>query len=167
MFEPEFQKDAEQSRSRAILWVGAAATLVLIALVVILVWSRPENRPVLPNVLRAGAPEYDSYRDKVELEVIEKITHPNLIGMFQLEVRAKIHNRGDRTLTGVEVIGKMFDLSDKVIAQNTSVPIPRIRTQPLKPGESMDFSVKVDSPSKVTEDDIKDITIELHGLQFQ
>jgi hypothetical protein len=167
MFEPEIDHDAEKARSRPILWICAAAALVLIILFIMLARSKPDNRYPLPNVVRAGAPEFDAYKDKVEFEVVDKITHPNMIGMFQLEVRAKLHNRGDRDLTGVEVLGKMLDMNDKTIAQNLSIPIPRVRPQPLKPGESMAFSVKVDAPSKITEDEVKDIVIELRGLQFR
>ena len=93
--------------------------------------------------------------------------HPNMIGMLQLEVRARLHNRGDRPMTGVEIQGKMFDMEDKIIAQNTSIPIPRVRQEPLKPGESMRISVKVDAPGKISEGEIKDIVIELRGLRFQ
>lgn len=166
MFEPEIDKNIEQARSRAIIWVGAVAVLLMTALVVMLAGTKSENRSSVENVLRAGSPEFDSYRDKVELEVVDKIVHPNMIGMFQLEVRARMHNRGDRALTAVEILGKMFDLSDKVIAQNISVPIPRVRREALKPGESFAFSVKVDAPRKTRESDVKDITIELRGLRF-
>jgi len=167
MFENENLKDIEQARSRALLVVGAVGALVLTALIVMLARTKPESVTVTENMVRAGAPEFDSYKDKVELEVIEKVVHPNMIGMLQLEVRAKLHNRGDRALTAVEIHGKMFDLEDKTIAQNNSIPIPRVRREPLKPGESMNISVKVDAPAKVSEAEIKDIVIELRGLRFQ
>jgi hypothetical protein len=103
----------------------------------------------------------------VEVDPEGKMVYPNMIGMWQLEARAKVTNRGDRELTGVEVIGKMFDLEDKVIAQAIRLPIPRSRKDPLKPGESMNIVLKVDAPQKITEDEVKDITIELRGLRFQ
>ena len=167
MFEPEIEKETEQARSRAILWVGAAAALLITALIVMLASTKPENRSRVENIVRAGTPEFDLYKDKVELEVIEKLARPNMIGMFQLEVRARMNNRGDRALTAVEVLGKMIDLSDKIISQNISIPIPRVRSEALKPGESFLFSVKVDAPGKITENDVKDITIELRGLRFE
>lgn len=167
MMEPESDKSTEQARSRAILWVGAAAALLLTALIVLLARSRPENKPVLENVVRAGNPEFDRYKPKIELEVVDKITHPNMIGMFQLEVRARLTNRGDRTLTGIEVIGRMLDMNEKVISQAVSLPVPRSRSEPLNPGESVSFSVKVDAPGKMTEDEIKDVAIEVLGLRFK
>lgn len=167
MFENENFKDVEQARSRALLVVGAIGALVLTALIVMLARTKPESVSLAENMVRTGAPEFESYKDKVELEVIEKVVHPNMIGMLQLEVRAKLHNRGDRVMTGVEILGKMFDLGDKIIARNVSIPIPRVRKEPLKPGESRRISVKVDAPGRVSEAEIKDITIELQGLRFQ
>jgi hypothetical protein len=61
----------------------------------------------------------------------------------------------------------MLDLSDQVVSQNVSQPIPRLRRDPLAPGESMRISVKVDAPQKVSEADVKDVTLELKGLRFQ
>jgi hypothetical protein len=39
--------------------------------------------------------------------------------------------------------------------------------RPLKPGESYDISIGVDAPPKVTEAEVKNITIELRGLRFR
>ncbi len=167
MFEHEIEKDTEQPRSRAILWVGAVAALLITVLVIMVVRTRTQHKAELDSFIRSGSAEFEAYKNKVELEVTDKIVHPNMVGMFQLEVRARMHNRGDRALAAVEVLGKMLDLSDKIIATNISKPIPRIRTEPLKPGESFLFSVKVDAPGKVSENDVKDITIELQGLRFK
>lgn len=167
MFEEKSEKTTERARSRAILWAGAALALALTALVVLLARSRPQNQPVIENLQRAGAAEFDRYREKVEIELIAKIVHPNMIGMAQYEIKARLHNRGDRTLTGVELVGKMFDMQDKMITESVSLPIPRARTEPLKPGESMPVSVKIDGPPKITEAEIKDLAIELRGLRFE
>jgi hypothetical protein len=172
MFENESESDKslEKSSSRIFLW-GLVGSGALVALISILIYSFSDrqDRPILERVVRAGTPEFDNYKDKIVFEVglDDKITHPNMIGMFQIEIRAKMHNRGDRTLTGVELLAKMLDLNDKVISSSIGTPIPRIRQQPLKPGESFSVSLKVDAPAKITEDEVKDITIELRGLQFE
>ena len=168
MFEEnESEKTIEQKRSHVILWMGAATALVLTAILLLLVKSKPQNTPVIENIARTGAVDFDAYKPKVEIEVVDKIVHPNMIGMAQYEIKARLHNRGERTLTGVELIGKMFGLDDSLIKAAISLPIPRARTEPLKPGESMLVSVKIDAPPKVTEDMIKDLTVELQGLRFQ
>lgn len=167
MFEPEPEQTIEQKRSRVVLWMGVAAAVLITALIVMLARSRPQNEPVIENVLRAGAAEFDAYKDKVAIEMIETIVHPNMVGMAQHDIRAKLHNRGDRTLTGIEVFGKMLGMDDQPVAEGRSHPIPRTRQEPLKPGESMNFTLKIDRPGKITEDMVKDHALELRGLRFQ
>jgi hypothetical protein len=178
MFDPETEKAIEQRRSRLIMGLGAIGALILAGLVVFFTRSSQppspqtaaplgEPQPKLENAVRAGAPEFDNYKSKVALEDEETFAAQNLVGMTQFTVRAKLTNRGDRALTGVEIIGRVYNLEDKVVAQNTSVPIPRARSQPLQPGESMPILVKVDTPSKIREDDVKQVKIELQGLRFQ
>lgn len=165
--ETETEKSVERSRSRAILWLGTAAVLVLTAIIVLFAKSRPHESAMLEDAARVGTADFDAYKDKVEVEITDKYVYDNMIGMFQIDIRAKIHNRGDKPVTGLEVIGKMFDLEDKVIAQRVSIPIPRARQEPLKPGESMPLSVKVDAPAKITENDIKDVKIEVQALRLK
>ena len=167
MFQPEPEQTIEQKRSRIVLWMGVAAAVLIVAVIVLLMRARPQNEPVIENALRAGAAEFNVYKDKVEIEMIETIVHPNMVGMAQHDIRTKIHNRGDRTLTGIEVLGKMIDLEDKSIKEEIRYPIPRTRQEPLKPGESMNFNLKVDRPGKITEDMVKDHAIELRGLRFE
>jgi hypothetical protein len=159
----------EQNRSRGLLVVGAIAAFMLAILIIALVITKSTGDREAENMARAGSPEFDAYKDKVTVEVDPegKMVYPNMIGMWQLEARATLTNRGDRELTGVEVIGKMLDLEDKVIAQAVRLPIPRVRKDPLKPGQSINIVLKVDAPQKITEADVKDITIELRGLRFQ
>jgi hypothetical protein len=159
----------EQDRSRGLLVVGAIAAFMLAILIIALVMTKSTGDREVEKMARAGSPEFDAYKNKVTVEVDPegKMVYPNMIGMWQLEARATLTNRGDRELTGVEVVGKMLDFEDKVIAQAVKLPIPRIQKGPLKPGQSMNIVLKVDAPQKITEAEVKDITIELRGLQFQ
>ena len=171
MFEPdETEKATAQRRARAILLIGAVGALVLAVLVILVRQAFHTSAPAstgLEGAVRAGAADFDSYRERVVFEDKEIIVHPNMIGMAQFEVRAKMTNRGDKAISGLEILGKMVDLRDQVVAQNVSLPIPRLRREPLAPGESMRISVKVDAPQKVSEADVKDVTVELKGLRFQ
>lgn len=168
MFENrEPQPSEEQKKSRKILWIGWILAVLFVAIVVLFAKSKPQEANVLEGALTTGNAEFEAYKNNVEIEATDKIVHPNMIGMFQLEVRANLHNRGDRPITGIEVVGKMLDMEDKNIASRLSTPIPGLRKEPLKPGESMRISVKVDAPAKITEDDVKDVTIELKSLKFQ
>jgi hypothetical protein len=159
----------ERNSSRPLLAVGAIAGLMLAILIIALALARSASDKEIENIVRAGSPEFDAYKDKVVLEIDpeRKMVHPNMIGMWQLVAEATLSNRGDRELTGVEVIGKMIGLEGNVLAHTITRPIPRSRNEPLKPGESMTFKVKVDAPAKVTEFEVKDILVELSGLRFR
>jgi hypothetical protein len=159
----------EQDRSRGLLVVGVIAALMLAILITALAITKSSTDREVENMARAGSPEFDAYKDKVTVEVDPegKMVYPNMIGMWQLQAKAKLSNLGDRELLSVEVIGKMIDHEDKVIAHAIKLPIPRVQPGPLKPGESTNIWVKVDAPQKVTEDEVKDITIELRGLRFR
>ncbi|MGE0103883.1 MAG: hypothetical protein AB7H86_15555 [Blastocatellales bacterium] len=156
----------EKQARRSIILIAAIALIVVAVLVLIVTRSRPQYQQMLQNVSRAGSAEFDGYRDKVGLEIIEKIEHPNMVGMSQYEVQARLTNNGDRTITGIELAGKIQGLDDQIIKESISLPIPRLRSEPLKPGESMKVAVKIDRPGNVSDADVKDLLIELRGLSF-
>jgi hypothetical protein len=167
MFEPDIELKNDKNPIRPYIWIGGVAVLLIVALIWIVAHLNPENRPnTLDNVARAGTADFDAYKNKLEFEYIDKMVYPSMMGLWQLQVRARMHNRGDRPVTGVEVVGKMLDMNDQILAEAITVPIPRIRKEPLKPGESLEFSVKVDAPGKVSEADVKDIVVEVRGLRF-
>lgn len=156
----------EKQARRSIILIAVIALIVVAVLVLIVTRSRPQYQQMLQNVSRAGSAEFDGYRDKVGLEIIEKIEHPNMVGMSQYEIQARLTNNGDRTITGIELAGKIQGLDDQIIKESISLPIPRLRSEPLKPGESMKVAVKIDRPGNVSDADVKDLLIELRGLSF-
>jgi hypothetical protein len=97
----------------------------------------------------------------------EVLAQGNMVGMVQFTIQAEISNNSDRTLTGVEVVALVYDLQDKEIARKVSKPIPNQNPEPLRPGQTRRFSIKIDPPGKYTENDVKQVKVELHGLQFQ
>ncbi len=170
MFENrEPEQTEEQKKSRKILWIGWVAAVLFVAIIVLFAKTKPQETLTLEGAVSAGNAEFEAYKSKIEIEITpeDKNTYDNMMGMFQIDVRAKIHNRGDRAITGMEVVGKMFDMDDKTISERSSTPIPRLRKEPLKPGESMRVGVKIDAPAKITEAEVKDVTIELKSLKFQ
>lgn len=171
MFESQTNaQEAPPNRMRAI---GIIAGIGLLVLVVVVWLADQALRPPqvstagLEGAVRAGEADFDAYREKMVFEEKEIIVHPNMLGLLQFEVRARMTNQGDRAFSGIELRGKILDLDDKVIAQNVSQPVPRLRREPLAPGESMRISVKIDAPAKASENDVKDVTVELNGLRFQ
>jgi hypothetical protein len=156
-----------QERRRRLLIIGALAAIGLGIMVALFAGSQESKSSDIEGIQRTGTNDFDGYRDKVQIEMIETIVHPNLIGMAQHEVRARLTNLGDRTLTAVEVHGRMLGLDDSTVAETTGYPIPRANSQPLAPGKSLDFSIKIDRPGNVGEELVKDHALELRGVRWQ
>lgn len=181
MFEAETEQMVEQRRSRRRMVLGGIGALALA--IVILVLARgirpapslttnerlpggPQTR--LENAVRPGTPEFEAYKSKITLEDHDKLVYPNLSGMTQLVVNARLTNRGDRTITGIELSLRAMSYADpgKTLALNYSLPVPRKRSQ-LPPGEAMPVTMKVDLPSNRSEGEVSDLVPEITGLRFQ
>lgn len=181
MFETETEQMVEQRRSRLFLVLGGVGALTLAIVIVVLSKSTHPASPLveskrlpggtqikLEGALRPGNPEFDDYKNKFTIEETEIYAAQNMVGMTAFTINSRITNRGDRTISGFELTAKALGLDGQtVIAQNTSSPIPIIRTAPLKPGEAVRITMKLDAPSTITEGDISNIVPELSGLIFQ
>jgi hypothetical protein len=182
MFETETEQMTEQRRSRMLMILGGAGALALAMIIIFLArGARPANVPAatgaalpggpqmrLENAARAGTAEFDMYKAKLTLEDFDKIGASNAMGMTQLALRARLTNRGDRTLNGVEIALRAMSLNEegKVLALNYGSPIPNKQSE-LKPGESLPITIKVDLPSTISEGDVADIVPEITGLRFR
>ena len=162
---PMVENDRRERRRRLISF-GALTAVVIGILVALVSGSQQSADSDIQGMQRAGAGEFDAYREKVKLELVETIVHPNLIGMAQHEVRGILTNLGERPITAVEVKGRMIGLDESVVAGSTAYPIPRSTRQPLSPGNSVGISIKIDRPGNVGEERVKDHSLDLTGLRF-
>jgi hypothetical protein len=182
MFDSETPQMIEERRSRTYLILGGIGALALAITIVVLAskFRQPPSVPAasalpggqqfrLADAQRKGNPEFNQYQAKLTIEDIEKHAAQNVVGMTQMILLGKLTNKGDRALSGLELEVKAMSYAEpgKVLAINTSAPIPRLRKEPLKPGESMRITMKLDLPSTITEDDVSDIVPEVSALIFQ
>lgn len=166
MLENDRNESDLRERRRLLIGLTAIAT-VIVSLLILLFVGLEERKPTgVEGILGAGNAEFDAYREKVQVEMLETIVHPNLIGMAQHEVRGQITNNGDRRLTAIEIHGRMIGLDEGTVAEASGYPIPRSRETALTPGESFSFSIKIDRPGNVKEESVKDHSLELRGLRF-
>jgi len=156
----------KRSRTRIMLALTAIAGAALLLMVGLLMATQPSSSKAIEGIQREGAGEFDGYRSQITLEMVETIVHPNLVGMAQHEVRGVITNQGQRPITAMEIRARMIGLEDQTIVEATGYPIPRSRTKPLAPGEEYSFSLKLDRPGNVSEDLVKDHSLELRGVRF-
>jgi hypothetical protein len=174
MQDPENFEDADiavaekKQRTRTILFIGAMALLAMVIALLLATAMRPRvENPNLEGAVRAGNQDFEAYKKQLVIDEPEKMVAPNLMGMLQFTLRTRIHNRGTRTLNGIEIATRVYDLEDKVISEKVAHPVPRIRSASLQPGESMAIRFQIDAPAKYKEADIKDVRLELRGLRFE
>jgi hypothetical protein len=168
MFESQAEKDKQQRRSRLLLGIGVIAALFVIgAFLLFSTMKQQAEVPTLADAVRAGNQDFEGYKSKVLLDKQEVLAQQNAMEMVMFTIQAELANHGDRTLTGVEIEAKVYDLQDKLIANRVGQPIPRQHPDPLKPGEATRVAIKLDVPQKYKEADVKEVKVELHGLRFE
>lgn len=169
MFDEEkvAAEEAEKRSRRRTLWaLSAIAGAALLLLIGLLMATQPSSSVAIEGIQREGTGEFDQSRSQITIEMVETIVHPNLLGMAQHEVRGVISNQGQRSITAVEVRARMIGLEDQTIVETFGYPIPRARSKPLSPGEQFPFSLKLDRPGNVSEDLVKDHSLEIRGVRF-
>ncbi|MBI3951776.1 MAG: hypothetical protein HY314_15110 [Acidobacteria bacterium] len=166
MFESPLESEAKASRSRSVMIVAITAA-VFVAIIAAALYVGHQRRSQVgtdSEPYRAGSPEFESYKSSIEIEQQEHQGSENMLGQVIVVARAILRNRGDRTLSLVEVRAVVYDGVAKEIADRTARPIPKVRPQ-LGPGESMLVQVNVDDVPAGTNPVAA--VVQLHGLRFK
>jgi hypothetical protein len=166
MFESPIESETKTSRSRStkIVGVTAAVFVVIIGGAIYLNHQRASETQIESEPYRAGSAEFDAYLPFIDIEQQEPQGSENMLGQVIVVARAILHNRGQQTLTQIEVRAVVYDAASNKIGQRVARPVPRVRSQ-LGPGESMLVQVNVDSLAAGA--DPAAATVLLQGLRFQ
>ncbi len=124
----------------------------------------PAPQAGLPGASHAGEPVFEKYHTLVQLADKKYFTAANLLGQTQAMARGKILNMSDKTVTGVELRGKVIGKQDKVLATALAAPVPR-KIPSIPPKGTVEFNVTIDGIPRGEE--IMDITVEIEGLMVQ
>ncbi|HZS44302.1 MAG TPA: hypothetical protein VFC63_04320 [Blastocatellia bacterium] len=158
-------------------------TLLLVLLVAVLSLMagscRPKQVPTrLENALRPGNKEYDDYVGKGQLQAVvdHKLRSETALKTTQLSLTGTIANSGNRTVTGIELHGYTVDMEGKPMVDSKGKPInqqvyvwmpTQNRPGPMRAGTSLPFQLIVTTlPTKVVDDQIGDVRIEISGVTF-
>jgi flagellar basal body-associated protein FliL len=146
MFESPLEADAKTSRSRSIMIVAitAAVFIAIIAGVFYVNHHKQSGARVESEPYRPGSPPFDSYAKFIDIEQQEPQGSENMLRQVIVVARAILQNRGDKTLTQIEVRAVVYDQAGNAVADRKALPVPKVRSQ-LGPGESMLVQVNVDS----------------------
>ncbi|HZU08376.1 MAG TPA: DUF2393 family protein [Pseudacidobacterium sp.] len=151
------QAPQEQERRSILPWIIAGGVIV-VAVVLLLVFSGPKPRPANPGGAGLAAP--DPYAASLPITGLQMSESANFAGGKVTYVDGHIANKGDKTVTGITVQVAFRDIGNQLVQKET-LPLMLIRTRepyvdtqpvsanPLKPGDERDFRIILDS---VTQD---------------
>ena len=99
-------------------------------------YARTAARPQLVGAQRPGMPEFERLREKIIVEQLTAAEAPRPPNTFAVEVNATVRNTTDRTLSGLEVMGRIVDERMSVVSEHSVAVIPSRQTA-LEPGEAI------------------------------
>jgi hypothetical protein len=106
-------------------------------------YARPAARPQLEGALRPGMPEFERSREKIIVEQLTAAEAPGPPNDFAVEMNATVRNTTDRTLSGLEMRGRIVDEQMSVVRERSVVVIPSRQTA-LAPGEAIRVRILLD-----------------------
>ena len=98
--------------------------------------ARPAVQPRLDGALRPEMPEFERFREKIIVEQQTATEAPRPLNDFAVEMKAVVRNATGRTLSGLEMRGRVFDAQMSIVRERTVVVIPARQTA-LEPGEAV------------------------------
>ena len=98
--------------------------------------ARPAARPRLEGALRPEMPEFERFREKIIVEQLTATEAARPPNDYAVEMKAVVRNATGRTLSGLEVRGRVVDSQTSVVRERTVVVILARQTA-LEPGEAV------------------------------
>jgi len=124
--------------------IGALAIAGLLVFIFSLPTPTEKKQQILEGALLEGTPEFDEYTKNIVITNDPRRMQQATTGLGDvvMNLSAVIKNRGDRTLTGLEVSVGMIDTKNNLIREKRVLFVPRHHPE-LKPKESIDVSVSI------------------------
>ncbi|MFL6452278.1 MAG: FxLYD domain-containing protein [Bryobacteraceae bacterium] len=121
------------------LLIGAAATIVLLAGILVYLSRPARNAPAPPATGEAKA-----YVSKLALSDVSMQATENFMKQRVVEIEGKIANQGNRRLAGIDVYCLFYDVNGREIHRER-VPVLNQTGPPLGAGESRAFRLPFDN----------------------
>ena len=121
------------------------------------------NEPRLEEALRAGAPEFESLRERIIVEDLVRTTSTRTSGDAQIELSVNVRNETGLNISALEMRGAVMGGDGQVLSQRTVIVMPAEGTK-LPPGESLDVRVVLEGVDTRAEQ--ADVRMEIVGVRF-
>ena len=157
----------EQPRRTIIIVVAVVAALLIGGLFYFLLRKTVGDNapPRLQGAIRAGSPEFETYRSRIVLDKPEADQSKRALGDWVMTLHTTARNFTGKTLTGLEVWAAVVDHNGRPVRERTVVVIPAPGRNELEPNKTLSISVVLDRMTD--EDDRADIKMEVTAFKFK
>lgn len=102
--------------------------------------------PRLEGALRAGAPEFERYRERLVIDNPAATASSRTLGDFVVELKTNVRNETGRRLHGLEMRGVVINAQGMPVGERTAVIIPAQQAV-LEPGEEINVRMLIEGVS--------------------
>ena len=174
MSAAKFNHDADDASRRQIFIGAAIVSALLIAALVF--WATRSGdgeagqQPRLEGAIRADSPEFAQLRERV---VVDFDPNENAfessrpVGDIVMTLRPRVRNFTGRTISGLELLATVVDLSGNPVRQRTKIAVPNAETglAELEHNKVLEPTIIMEGFKK---DDVRaNIRIEVTGVRFK
>lgn len=164
-----FEEEKEKKGTNVVFIVGAVIALVAvlgIAYVAIMIPSPEEEKAaVLEDAVREGSPEFENYTKEIIISTDPSRLKEAYTGLGDIVmlIGGRIRNKGNKTVTGLEVSVGMINTKNELIKDKKFLLVPEEHPE-LKPDETIDVSVKI--PGFSEDDDRANARWKVTAIRF-
>jgi hypothetical protein len=102
--------------------------------------------PRLEGALRAGAPEFERYRERLVFDSPKATASSRTLGDFVVELKTNVRNETGHRLHGLEMRGVVINAHGTPVGERTAVIIP-LQQAVLEPGEEINVRMLIEGVS--------------------
>jgi hypothetical protein len=123
------------------LVIGVAVGLLLIGAAAWLISRQPpgedQRAKMLEGAYTEGSPEFAAVSKDIIIATDDRtVESPNALGTISMFIVGTIRNKGDKTITALEVTVAVVDRQNNVLKEKSFLPVP-VQHPQLEPGETI------------------------------
>ena len=122
------------------------------------------QQPSAPQLTRAGAADFEKYRDLIKIDEVDATESARPIGDIVMTLFGTVRNFTGRTINGLEIRAAVVDLEGKPVKERTLIVIPTQQAE-LENNQTAKVRALLEGFSK--NDTRANIKMEVTGFSFK
>ena len=129
------------------LILGALIGIILLAAGIWALMRQPSMEDQMANILEGsyheGSPEFaDTTKDIIISTSDDTVESPNAFGSISMYIAGNIHNKGSKTINGLEINVAVVDTFNQLLKEKRLLVVPTKQPQ-LGPGETINVHLEI------------------------